>query len=53
MKNKRYGHPTRVTIRFHDEEIKHIDKKRKKDTRSNFIRNKTLVDLTKENTCIK
>lgn len=50
MKNKpkrRYGTPTRITVRFHDEEIKHIDKKRKKGTRSDFIRDRTLVDLTK------
>jgi hypothetical protein len=39
---KRFAPSVRLTQRWHEEEIKFIDKNRNSLTRSDFIRNKTL-----------
>jgi hypothetical protein len=41
--NKREKQPsTRITVRFHENELKHMDKQRKKASRSDFIRFKVM-----------
>lgn len=38
----RFAPSKNITVRFHEEEVKKIDKKRGKLNRSDYIRNKTL-----------